>query len=111
MGKPYIKDRTPVGSESLCKTCSYAHIMNGYRESERITMCSEVNPNIVVQFLIYECNSYHDKNRPNYDQMQRLAIDVATGPIKPVGFKVGIGFQEAATARIPDDQPGDKDEE
>ena len=111
MGKPYIKGGTPVGSESLCRTCSYAHIMTGYRESERITMCNEVHPNIVVPFLIYECTGYYDKNRPNYDQMQKLAIDVTPGPLKPVGFKVAVGFHEAAVTRIPDDQPDDKDEE
>jgi hypothetical protein len=84
MGKAYIKGGTPIGSDSLCKTCSYAHIMTGYRESEMVTMCSEVNPNIVVPFLIYECSSYYDKNRPNWEQMEKLAIDVAPAPMKPV---------------------------
>jgi hypothetical protein len=104
MGKPYIKGGTPVGSASLCKTCSYAHIMTGYRESELVTVCTDTNPNIVVPFLIYECTGYYDKNRPNYDQMQKLAINVTPGPLKPVGFKVGIGFQEAAVACISDDE-------
>jgi hypothetical protein len=99
MGKAYIKGGTPVGSASLCKTCSNAHIMTGYRESEMITMCNEVHPNIVVPFLIYECTSYYDKNRPNWDQMEKLAITVTPDPMKPVGFKVGVGFQEAAVAR------------
>jgi hypothetical protein len=108
MGKPYIKGGTPVGSDSLCKTCSYAHIMTGYRESERITMCNEVQPNIVIPFLIYECTSYYDKNRPTWNQMQKLAIDVTTGPMKPVGFKVGIGFQEPASATISNDEEEDE---
>jgi hypothetical protein len=96
MSKPYIKGGTPVGSESLCKTCCYSHIMTGYRESESITMCNEVNPNIVVPFVIYECSSYYDKNRPNWEQMQKLAIHVTPGPLKKVGFKVGAGFTSAA---------------
>ena len=104
MGKPYIKGGTPVGSASLCKTCSYAHIMTGYRESEMVTMCNEVHPNIVVPFLIHECTGYYDKNRPNYDQMQKLAIDVIPGTLKPVGFKIGVGFHEAAVARILNDE-------
>jgi hypothetical protein len=107
MGKPYIRGGTPVGSASLCKTCSYAHIMTGYRESEMITMCNEVHPNIVVPFLIYECTSYYDRNRPNWKQMEDLAITVTPGPLKPVGFKVGVGFHEAAVARIPDDDEDD----
>jgi hypothetical protein len=107
MGKPYIKGGTPIGSDSLCRTCSYAHIMTGYRESEMVTICGEVHPNIVVPFLIYECSSYYDKNRPNYDQMQKLAIDVVPGPLKPVGFKIGVGFHEAAVARVSDDEDDD----
>ncbi len=107
MGKPYIKGGTPVGSASLCKTCSYAHIMTGYRESELVTVCTDTNPNIVVPFLIYECTGYYDKNRPNYDQMQKLAINVTPGPLKPVGFKVGVGFHEAAVACISDDEEDD----
>ncbi len=51
MGKPYIKNGTPVGTESLCKTCTYAHIITGYRESEQMTMCTDVNPNIVLPFI------------------------------------------------------------
>jgi len=90
--RPYIKGGTPVGSESLCKTCSYAHVMRGYRESELITICNEVHPNIIVPFAIYDCSGYYDKNRPDWEQMQKLAIDVTPSPLKPVGFKVGAGF-------------------
>ncbi|HEY6414380.1 MAG TPA: hypothetical protein VIX42_11885 [Edaphobacter sp.] len=99
MAKPYIKGGTPIGSASLCKTCSYAHIMTGYRESEMVTMCNEIHPNIVVPFFIYECTGYYDKNRPDWKQMEKLAIDVTPSPMKPVGFKVGVGFHEAAIAR------------
>jgi hypothetical protein len=92
MSKLNIKGGTPVGSESLCRTCTYAHIMTGYRESEMVTVCTEVNPNVVVPFVIHECTGYYDKNRPNWEQMQKLAIDVSTSPLKPVGFKIGAGF-------------------
>ena len=94
MGKAFIKGGTPVGSESLCRTCSNAHIMTGYRESELVTMCNEVHPNIVVPFVIYECSGYYDKNRPDWEQMQKLAINLSAPPLKPVGFKLGLGFQD-----------------
>ena len=89
MGKTYIKNGTPVGSESLCKTCANALVFTGYRESEQITMCTYMHPNIVLPFTVNTCTGYHDKNRPSYQQMQKLAIDVAPAPLKPVGFKVG----------------------
>ena len=94
MGKAFIKGGTPVGSESLCRTCSNAHIMTGYRESELVTICNEVHPNIVVPFLIYECTGYYDKQKPTWEQMKKFAIDISAGPSKPVGFKTGLGFQD-----------------
>jgi hypothetical protein len=100
MGRPFVKGGTPVGSISLCGTCTSAHIMRGYRESELITICNDVNPNIVVPFTIYECSGYYDKNRPDWNQMQKLAIDVPPAPLKPVGFKTGTGFREAACKKV-----------
>jgi hypothetical protein len=89
MGKAYIKNGTPVGNESLCRTCSFAIVFTGYRESEQISMCTHVHPNIVLPFTVNTCTGYYDKNRPSYQQMQKLAIDVTPAPLKPVGFKVG----------------------
>jgi hypothetical protein len=84
--------------------------MTGYRESERVTMCNSIHPNIVVPFLIYECTSYHDKNKPTWQQMQKLAIHVSPGNPKPVGFKVGAGFGET-TVRVVEDVAEDEDDE
>jgi len=111
MGKAYIKNGTPVGTESLCKTCTSALIFAGYRESEQMTMCTWVHPNIVLPFTVNTCTGYYDKNRPSYQKMQKLAIDVATAPLKPVGFKVGVGFHEAATVKTRVNVELDEDEE
>jgi hypothetical protein len=92
MSKPYIKNGTPVGSQSLCKTCSRALVISGYRESELITVCCYVDPNIVLPFTVNDCTGYYDKNRPDWQQMEKLAINITPGPLKPVGFKVGVGF-------------------
>jgi len=92
MSRAYIKGGTPVGSESLCRTCINAHIMTGYRESEMVTVCTETHPNIVLPFKVYDCTGYYDKNRPDWEQMQKLAINITPDPLKPVGFKVGAGF-------------------
>jgi hypothetical protein len=90
MGKLPIKGGTPVGSASLCRTCTNAQVMTGYRESDLVTMCDRMYRPIVVPFAIYDCTGYYDKNRPNWEQMEKLAITVTPGPLKPVGFKVGI---------------------
>ncbi len=59
-----------------------------------VTMCNSVHPNIVVPFVIYECTGYYDKNRPSWEQMEKFAINVVPGPLKPVGFKVGVSIPE-----------------
>jgi hypothetical protein len=111
MGKAFVKGGTPVGSESLCRTCSYAHIMTGYRESELVTMCNEVHPNIVVPFVIYECTGYYDKQKPTWEQMKKFALDISAGVSKPVGFKTGAGFQDTRKfVRIEDDDESEDDE-
>lgn len=106
MGRPYIKGGTPIGSDSLCRTCSYAHIMRGFRESEMVTMCNEVHPNIVVPFAVHECTGFYDKNRPSWKQMEDLAINVVPAPIKPVGFKVGM-----MPVRVTVGTPSEEDDE
>src|SRR5271154_3107641 len=94
MGKAFVKNGTPVGSESLCRTCSRSLIINGYRESEQVTMCTYVDPNIVLPFTVYTCSCFYNKNRPTWKQMEELALDVTPAPFKPVGFKVGADRNE-----------------
>ena len=108
MSRPFIKGGTPVGSESLCKTCSNAQIMTGYRESELLTICDNVHPNLVVPFSMSECTSYYDRNRPSWDDMQKFALHISTE--KPRGFKVGAGFGETTVKVTPacnDDEEDD----
>lgn len=62
----FWKNPTPAGYVSLCRTCTHAHIVSGYRDSERITICDEFQPNLVVPFKVQECSSYNDKNRPSF---------------------------------------------
>ena len=112
MSRPFVKGGTPVGSESLCRTCTYAQIMTGYRESEMVTICDNVHPNIVVPFNIYECTGYYDKNRPTWQEMKDLAIHVSPGNTKPRGFRAGAGFHETVkvTVGAPDEDDDEDDE-
>lgn len=110
MGKAFIKGGTPMGSESLCRTCSRALIMTGFRESEMVTMCNWTDPCIVVPFTIYECTGYYDKNRPSWEEMKKFALHISPGNPKPVGFKVGAGFQSVASL-VPEDDGEDEDED
>jgi len=111
MGKVYIKNGTPVGAESLCKTCANALVFTGYRESEQTTMCTYVHPNIVLPFTVNTCTGYYDKNRPSYKQMQDLAIDVTPAPLKPVGFKIGAQEPLRVQTRVNVDFDEDDDDD
>jgi hypothetical protein len=94
MGKMNLKGGTPVGSASLCRACSHAHILSGYRESEMMVVCTFPYHDFLVPFVVRECSGYNDKNRPDWDQMEKLAIDVA-----PISFAKKVGFRSREEKR------------
>jgi hypothetical protein len=51
-------------------------------------------PDFPVPFVVRECSGYNDKNRPDWDQMKRLAIDVA-----PINFAKKVGFRSQEVGR------------
>ena len=57
--------------------CTWGQCMTGYRESDLAIICMNTSPNIKVPFAIMDCTGFSDKHRPNYKQMEDLAIDVA----------------------------------
>ncbi|SNT21436.1 hypothetical protein SAMN05421770_105199 [Granulicella rosea] len=77
--------------------------MTGFRESEMVSICTDVHPNLVLPFPVHECSGYYDKNRPNWEQMEKLAIHVSPGEPKPRGFKVGSGFITKVTVGADED--------
>lgn len=103
MGKIHIKGGTPVGSVALCRTCSNAHILNGYRESEMMVVCTLTYPDFTVPFIVRECTGYNDRNRPNWKEMEKLAIDVA--PVR-ISKRVGFRTEEVETRN---EEPDDDD--
>jgi len=44
---------------------------------------------LVVPFKVRECSNFTDKNRPTWEQMQDLAIE-----IQPVSFAKAAGFRQ-----------------
>jgi len=76
MGKVYVKNGTPVGNTHLCKSCSFGQFMTGYRESDLLVICTNTSPNIAVPFTVCDCSEFSDKFRPDWQQMEKLALDV-----------------------------------
>lgn len=79
---------TPVGNESCCDTCINARIVKGYAESERITICDLAYPSLVIPFKVRECSDYVDRRLPEFDQMEKIAVDLSwVKSSRPAGFR------------------------
>jgi hypothetical protein len=109
MSRANVKNGTPIGSAHLCKSCTWGHVITGYRESDLLVMCARTDSNIVVPFAVYECTEFNDKHKPTIDQMRRLAIPIQqvrvsakTAGFRPVEtirpLKKGTGESEAVVA-------------
>jgi hypothetical protein len=89
MGSIYVKNGTPIGVTSLCNTCTNAHIVEGYRESEAIVLCTYASYDraLFIPFKVKSCSNHYDKARPTWEQMEKLALPVdSKNTYKSVGF-------------------------
>jgi hypothetical protein len=105
MSKLHVKNGTPVGNMPLCKSCSWGQFITGYRESDLLAICTNTSPNMVLPFTVYECSGFHDKHRPDYEQMKKLAID-----FQPLRISKTAGFRSVETARTVKQDDEDDDE-
>lgn len=113
MGKLNVKNGTPIGGTHLCRTCDWGQFMTGYRESDLLVMCTNTNPNIVVPFTMYECSEYQDKHKPDWKQMQSLAINIAPVRVstRTAGFSTVAPLRPAASESAADADNEDAAEE
>ncbi len=100
MGSIYIKNGTPIGATSLCTTCTHAHIVEGYRESEAIVLCTYASYDraLFIPFKVKSCSNHYDKARPTWEQMEKLALPVAPhNTYKTVGFLTTVKVKSNST--------------
>ena len=71
--------------------------ITGYRESDRLAICTNTSPNIVLLFTVYACTNFSDKHRPDWEQMEKLAIDIHPGRVSSKA--AGFASMEARPAR------------
>ena len=89
--KLVIKNDVPETGESLCSTCTWAHIQKGYRQSEEVVYCDYAYPPRHVPFKVSQCTKYNDKTLPSMRQMEKMAWILEVRP----GGKVA-GFIQAS---------------
>jgi hypothetical protein len=106
MGKLNVKNGTPIGSKHLCKGCNWGQVVRGYRDSDLLVICMNVNPNIVVPFTVFDCSEFSDKRKPTWDEMEKLAI--AVEPVR-VSAKTR-GFYAVTKLEPPSDDDENEDE-
>lgn len=109
MSKLKVKNGTPVGNEHRCGMCTHGQFITGYRESDLLVICTNVHPNRIIPFPVHECTEFWDRNRPEWEQMEKLALNFSEGRRKPTTGFSGGGFAGVALAADEDDA-GDRDE-
>jgi len=92
-----VKNGTPVAGPHLCRNCNRGQYMTGYRESDLLVVCTNSSPARVVPFAVRECSEFEDRNRPDWQQMEKLAIDLT----EEVNRKPTPGFRGAGFAAVP----------
>lgn len=68
--------------------------MSGYRESEMLVVCTATYPEIAVPFVVRECTGFTDRAKPDWDEMEKFAINIA-----PVSFAKKVGFRSQEKER------------
>ena len=107
MGKLNVMNGTPVGNTNLCKSCDWGQVTTGYRESDLLVVCTNANPARLIPFAVCECTDYQDRYRPDYDQMEKLAISFSHNARR----KPTPGFRSSGFGCVPILVGGDDDDE
>jgi hypothetical protein len=93
-----VKGGTPQGSDTLCRTCSRAHIIKGFRATEEEVFCRHFYIEREIRFPVSACSWYEDKRLPNKTEMEEIAWFLTTRkPGRTVGFVSAAQFREMET--------------
>ena len=90
--------------ESLCRSCYWAHIQKGFRESEEAVFCC-FSKFRHVPFKVADCTDFSNKNVPTREQMEKLALIIPTRPARKRAGFAGVGFVgDEQTEEIEDEE-------
>jgi hypothetical protein len=90
-----VKGGTPLHKDTLCRTCSKAHIIKGFSASEEEVFCRTFCFEREIHFAVSECTFYEDKRIASREDMEDIAWFLTTRkPGRSVGFFSAARFQE-----------------
>lgn len=86
-----IDGGTRQHGDSLCRTCYWAHIQRGFRESEELLHCCFSRFRL-IPFPVAECTDYCDKTVPSRQEMERIALTIDPSRARRAAGFAGLGF-------------------
>lgn len=92
-----VKGGTPEGCESLCKTCTRGHIINGFSAAEEEVFCRTFFIEREIHFPVRACTFYEDRRLASKEDMEEIAWKLRSTNGKPmpnVGFMGGSATRE-----------------
>ena len=90
-----VKGGTPQGSDTLCRTCSRAHIIKGFRATEEEVFCRHFYIEREIRFPVSECSWYEDQRLASKTEMEEIAWFLTTRkPGRSVGFVSAAKLRE-----------------
>jgi hypothetical protein len=90
-----VKGGTPRGSDTLCRTCGYGHIIKGFRATEEEVFCRYFYLEREIHFPVSECTFYEDRRLASKREMEEIAWILRTDmPRRRVGFISPEQFRE-----------------
>ena len=91
-----IQEAPPQNGESLCKTCRYAHIQRGFRESEETVFCG-YNDAVLrpLKFKVAACTDYTNRALPARWELEQMALLINVEPARKKA-----GFRKVAAAAV-----------
>ena len=99
-----VRGGTPQGSETLCRTCSYGHLIKGFRATEEEVFCRYFYLEREIRFPVSECTFYEDRRLASKREMEDIAWILRTDmPRRRVGFisPEQLREVEAQSAAVP----------
>ncbi len=92
-------------SGSLCESCVYALIIQGHAESEQLTVCDNPYPWMKVPFKVKACSGFLNKQVPDVDELEKIALDLTRDKLRRAGFESPEKNVSAGFARAPAPAP------
>ncbi|HJZ63941.1 MAG TPA: hypothetical protein VKD70_06465 [Candidatus Acidoferrum sp.] len=82
-----VKGGTPQSNNTLCRTCTYGHVIKGFRATEEEVFCRYFYLEREIHFAVSECTFYEDRRLASKREMEEIAWILRTDmPRRRVGF-------------------------